>query len=66
MPDDNPKRRKPYTKEDLDRVAADVQAGIDDTPAWKECVRRYGKKAAAKILKVALFREHVVQGDPSN
>lgn len=64
--DDAPKRGKPCTKEELDKLADDVRAGIEDTPAWKDCVRRYGKTEAAKILKLALFREHVVQGDMNN
>jgi hypothetical protein len=61
-----PKRRKPYTKAEIDALAAGVQAGIEDTPVWKECVRRFGKKEAAKILKLGLYRTHIVQGDPNN
>jgi hypothetical protein len=64
--DEAPKCKKPYTKAEIDGLAADVQAGIEDTPAWKECVRRFGEKEAARILKVGLFRSHIVQGDPNN
>ena len=64
--DDAPKRQKPYTKDEIDGLAAGVQAGIEDTPVWKEYIRRFGKKEAARILKVGLYRSHIVQGDPNN
>jgi hypothetical protein len=64
--DDGPKRKKPYTKAEIDELTAGVQAGIEDTPVWKEYVRRFGEKEAARILKVGLFRSHIVQGDPNN
>jgi hypothetical protein len=57
--DEAPKRKKPYTKAEMDGLAADVQAGIQDTPVWKEYVRRFGKQKAIRI-------HHIVQGDPNN
>jgi hypothetical protein len=64
--DEAPKRKKPYSKAEIDELAAGVQSGIEDTPVWKDYVRRFGKKEAARILKVGLFRTHIVQGDPNN
>ena len=64
--DDDPRRQRPYTKAELDGLAAHVQAGIEDTPVWKDYVRRFGKKEAARILKVGIFFSHIVQGDPNN
>ncbi len=54
------------TKAQLDHIAANVLEGVKDTPAWKECVRRYGKREAMRILKAALFSRHLVQGNPNN
>jgi hypothetical protein len=38
--DDSPVPNKPLRKEDLDVLAAGVASGIQDTPAWKQLVRR--------------------------
>jgi hypothetical protein len=64
--DDATKPRKPLTKKELDDLDANVQAGIEDTPVWRDYVRRFGKKEAARILKVGIFSSHVVKGDPNN
>jgi hypothetical protein len=48
--DDSHAPNKPLRKQDLDELAAGVESGIRDTPAWKDLVRRFGKKEAARIL----------------
>ncbi|HWW02824.1 MAG TPA: hypothetical protein VNZ64_24205 [Candidatus Acidoferrum sp.] len=64
--DDSPAPNKPVTKPDLDELAAGVEAGIRDTPAWKQLVRRVGAKEAARILKVAVFSRHAIRPEPNN
>ena len=64
--DDSPVPNKPLTKQDLDELAAGVETGIRDTPAWKQLVRRVGEKEAARILKVSLFAKLGIQSDPNN
>jgi hypothetical protein len=64
--DDSPVPNKPLTKQDLDEVAAGVETGIRDTPAWKQLVRRVGEKEAARILRVSLFAKLAIQPDPNN
>jgi len=63
---DSPVSNKPLTKQDLDELAAGVQSGIRDTPAWKVLVRRVGEKEAARILRVSLFAKLSIQPDPNN
>lgn len=64
--DDSPVPSKPLMKQDLDGIAAGVEPGIRDTPAWKVLVSRVGKKEAARILRVSLFAKLAVQPDPNN
>jgi hypothetical protein len=64
--DDPPVPTKPLKKQDLDELAAGVESGIRDTPAWKYLVRRVGEKEAARILKVALFSQVAIQPEPNN
>ena len=64
--DDSPGRKEPLRKQDLDELAAGVESGIRDTPAWKDLVRRFGKKEAARILKVSLFAKIGVHSEPNN
>ena len=63
---DPPVSTKPCRKEDLDELAAGVESGIRDTPAWKQLVGRVGEKEAARILKVALFSQVGIQPEPNN
>lgn len=63
---DPPVSTKPLKKQDLDELAAGVESGIRDTPAWKHLVRRVGEKEAARILKVALFSQVAIQPEPDN
>jgi hypothetical protein len=55
----------PLRKQDLDELASGVESGMRDTAAWKELVRRAGKKEAARILKVALFSQVAIQPEPN-
>ena len=64
--DDPAVPKKPLSKQDLDELAAGVESGIRDTAAWKTLVRRVGEKEAARILKVALFRQFAIQSEPNN
>ena len=64
--DDVPVPTKPLTKRSLDELAEGVESGIRDSPAWKDLVRRVGKKEAARILKVSLFRQVAIQFEPNN
>jgi hypothetical protein len=64
--DDPPAPSKPLTKQDLDVLTAGVESGIRDTPAWKDLVRRVGKKEAARILKVSLFSRVAIRPEPNN
>jgi hypothetical protein len=63
---DSPLSNKPLTKQDLDELAAGVESGIRDTPAWKVLVSRVGEKEAARILRVSLFAKLAIQPDPNN
>ena len=63
---DSPVPDKPLTKRDLDEMAAGVESGIRDTPAWKQLVRRVGEKEAARILKVSLFANLANHPEPNN
>jgi hypothetical protein len=63
---DSPVPNKPLTKQDLDELAAGVESGIRDTPAWKVLVSRVGGKEAARILRVSLFAKLAIQPDPNN
>jgi hypothetical protein len=63
---DSPVSNKPLSKQDLDELAAGVETGIRDTPAWKQLVRRVGEKEAARILRVSLFAKIATQPDPNN
>jgi len=63
---DDPPPTQPLKKQDLDELAAGVESGIRDTPAWKHLVRRVGEKEAARILKVALFSQVAIQPEPNN
>jgi hypothetical protein len=56
----------PLRKEDLDELAAGAESGIRDTPAWKELVRRVGKRKAARVLKAALFSQVAIRPEPNN
>jgi len=64
--DDPSVPNRPLNKQDLDELAAGVESGIRDTPAWKDLVRRVGKKESVRILKARLFAKHGVQADPNN
>jgi hypothetical protein len=64
--DDSLVANKPLAKQDLDEIAAGVESGIRDTPAWKVLVSRVGEKEAARILKVSLFAKLAIQPDPNN
>jgi hypothetical protein len=64
--DDPPVPTKPFRKEDLDELAAGVESGIRDTPAWKDLVRRVGKRKAARVLKAALFSQVAIKPEPNN
>ena len=63
---DSPMSNKPLTKQNLDEIAAGVESGIRDTPAWKVLVSRVGEKEAARILKLSLFAKLAIQPDPNN
>jgi len=62
----DPPPTKPFKKQNLDELAAGVESGIRDTPAWKDLVHRVGGKEAARILKVALFSQVAIQPEPNN
>jgi len=47
-------------------LALNVRKGIDDTPAWKDLVRRFGKAEAERILKLALYSRHGIAGSSDN
>ena len=47
--DEAPKRRKPYTKAEIDELTAGVQAGIEDTPVWKDYVRRFENEGSHRF-----------------
>ena len=64
--DDSSVPNKPLTKQDLDELAAGVETGIRDTPAWKQLVRRVGEKEAARILRVSLFTKLAIHPEPNN
>ena len=64
--DDSPIPNKPLSKQALDQLATGVESGIRDTAAWKDLVRRVGKKEAVRILKVGLFAKIGVLFDPNN
>ena len=57
---------RPLSKHELDDLALDVQRGIQDTLAWKDLVRRFGKSEAERILKLALYSRHDVDGSQDN
>lgn len=64
--DDSLVSNKPLTKQDLDELAAEVETGIRDTPAWKQLLRRVGEKEADRILSVSLFAKLGIQSNPNN
>jgi hypothetical protein len=42
--EDSPIPNNPLTKQDLAEMAAGVERGVVDTPAWKDLVSRVGEK----------------------
>ena len=57
---------KPYSKENQTEIAAGVEKGIRDTPAWKDMVRRVGLKEARRILKLGLLANQIADNNPLN
>jgi hypothetical protein len=57
---------KPYSKQQQEKFAANLEKGIRDLPVWKELVRRVGLKEARKILKLGVMSAQGVSGNPRN
>lgn len=53
-----------YTREELDEIVAGTVQSIDDTPAWKDMVRRVGRKEARRILKLGLLANQLPASSP--
>jgi hypothetical protein len=64
--DDSALKPRALSKQELDDLALNVRKGIDDTPAWKDLVRRFGKAEAERILKLSLYSQHGIAGSSDN
>jgi len=51
---------------DLEELVRGGWLGIRDTAAWKDLVRRYGRTEAKRILRLAIYGGHGIQGDKNN
>ncbi len=57
---------KPYSKAQLEAVAAGVELGIQDTDAWNDMVRRVGLQEARRILRLGVLSAQDIPGNPKN